>query len=191
MSSTTHQEHAHDDHGHGGGHGDHHGGPDHVPHVTPLSTYFLVFLTLIVLTVITVGVSYFDFGGANLFIALFVATIKGTVVAAWFMHLKGDERMNSVLLASAFLFLAIFIGLTAIDLLQRGHADPDEARRVYNLQQPFDVATNQPRKGVKVTGHGKPHVAGHGGAAPTDNPVSGHGSAPAAPPGSTKPAGGH
>ena len=167
MSSTT-TDHAHDDHGHGHGHA--HGGPDHVPHVTPLSTYFLVFATLIILTVITVGVSYFDFGGANLFIALFVATIKGTVVAAWFMHLKGDERMNSLLLASAFVFLAIFIGLTAIDLLQRGQADPDEARRVYNLQQPFDEASNAPRKGVKVTGHGKPH-----GAAP-----AAHGAAPAA-----------
>ncbi len=152
MSSTTA---THDD-AHGDGHG-HHGGPDHVPHVTPLSTYVAVFATLIILTIITVGVSYLNFGPANLFIALLVATIKGSVVAAYFMHLKGDERMNTVLLCSAFVFLAIFIGLTAIDVLKRGVVDPDEAKRVYNLQQPFDPKSTihpaPPAGAKKPAGH--------------------------------------
>lgn len=153
-TTTTADDHGHDDHGHG-----HHGGPDHVPHVTPLPTYFAVFGTLLVLTAITYGVSYFNFGSANLIIALLVATVKATVVALWFMHLKNDERMNALLLTSAFVFLGIFIGLTAIDVLARGVADPMEARRVYDLSKPFDEKLNAPRKSVKVdphAAHGEP-----------------------------------
>lgn len=166
MSSTTNQTHddahAADGHGHGG-HDAHHGGPDHVPHVTPLSTYFAVFGTLVVLTIITVAVSRYDFGAANLFIAMLVATIKGTVVAAYFMHLKGDEKMNTVLLCSAFVFLAIFIGLTGIDVLRRGQADPMEAKRIYSVATPFDAKATEPPPefapgGLKGPGHG-----GHGG----------------------------
>lgn len=155
MSSTTHD--THDGHAHGDDNAHAHGGPDHVPHITPLSTYIAVFVALLVLTVITVGVSYMDFGGANLVIALLVATIKGTVVAAFFMHLRSDERMNTVLLCSAFVFLAIFIGLTGIDVLKRGQIDPDEAKRVYNLALPFDAKANErPRPapgGAKPAAH--------------------------------------
>lgn len=158
MSDTTTA--THDDHGHGGGHDAHHGGPDHVPHITPMSTYIAVFATLLVLTVITVAVSRFDFGGANLVIALLVATIKGSVVAAYFMHLKGDERMNTVMLCSAFVFLAIFIGLTGIDFLRRGQADPDEAKRVYKVQTPFDPKATERPAPPPGAGHG---AGGHGG----------------------------
>jgi len=70
-----------DDHGHGHGH------DDGEPHVLPLSTYFAVWGALVVLTVITVAASRFDFGAANTVIAMFIATVKATLVALFFMHL--------------------------------------------------------------------------------------------------------
>ena len=53
-------------------HGDH-GGHDigfHAPHVVPAAVFLRVILTLMVLTVITVAVSYIDFGEGNMFVAM-------------------------------------------------------------------------------------------------------------------------
>lgn len=72
-----------------------------------------------VLTAITVWVSYYNFGNWNVFVAMLVATIKGALVCLYFMHLKYDNRVNQVVFASAFFFLAIFVGLTASDELTR------------------------------------------------------------------------
>lgn len=94
----------------------HHEDEGHVHHT---KAYTLVWLTLLVLTVITVWVSYFDFGEWNIFVAMLVATIKATLVCLFFMHLKYDNRMDQVVFISAFVFLAIFIGLTLSDTLDR------------------------------------------------------------------------
>jgi cytochrome c oxidase subunit IV len=82
-------------------------------------SYLLVLGTLLVLTVVTVWISYFDFGTFNVFIAMFVATVKGSFVCLYFMHLKEDNKVNQVVFISAFVFLAIFVGLTLSDTLYR------------------------------------------------------------------------
>ncbi|MBI2027963.1 MAG: cytochrome C oxidase subunit IV family protein [Deltaproteobacteria bacterium] len=82
-------------------------------------TYLAVFGTLLILTAITVAVSYFHFGVFNIFVAMFVATVKGSLVCLYFMHLKDDNRVNQVVFISAFVFLALFIGLTLSDVLFR------------------------------------------------------------------------
>lgn len=86
--------------------------------------YIAVWLALLVLTVTTVSVSYFNFGNWNVFIAMLVASIKGALVCLYFMHLKYDNRLNQVVFVSAFLFLGIFVGLTASDELMR---EPEES----------------------------------------------------------------
>jgi len=133
---------AHDGHGTDDGHGhdDHHGGPDHHPHVLPLKSYFAVWGALLVLTVVTVAVSYVDFGGANLVIALVVATIKASLVGAIFMHLKYETKFYTVVFVSSLVFVSIFIGITGLDYLQRGRADHVRHDRVYNTMHPFDPA---------------------------------------------------
>jgi cytochrome c oxidase subunit IV len=74
-------EHGHGD-GHGAGHGDAHGHghgghgvEDFHPHVMPLLIYIGTWLGLMVLTAVTVGVSYIDLGSLNLLIAMLVATL--------------------------------------------------------------------------------------------------------------------
>src|SRR3989338_11505918 len=83
------------------------------------TTYLLVWAALLVLTVLTVSVSYYNFGVMNIVVAMGVATVKGTLVCLYFMHLKYDNRVNQVVFVSAFVFLAIFIGLTGSDLFLR------------------------------------------------------------------------
>ena len=83
------------------------------------TTYLLVWAALLVLTVITVSVSYYNFGILNIVVAMGVATIKGALVCLYFMHLKYDNKVNQVVFVSAFVFLAIFVGLTASDVFFR------------------------------------------------------------------------
>jgi cytochrome c oxidase subunit IV len=55
--------------------------------------YMMVFGALAVLTVVTVAVSYLDVGvGTAITIALLIASIKASLVALFFMHLKGEVR---------------------------------------------------------------------------------------------------
>jgi cytochrome c oxidase subunit 4 len=91
-------------------------------HLSSAGFYWGIFAALIVLTLLTVRVSYYDFGSANIVIALVVATMKASLVAAFFMHLRHDKLFNTVAFLAAFLFLAIFILLTYDDLGMRGRS---------------------------------------------------------------------
>jgi len=142
---------AHADHGHG------HGGADHVPHVLPMKTYIGVWLTLVVFTAITVWVSRIDFGAANFFIAIFVATIKASLVALFFMHLLYDQKFNLLILLSALVFFAIFIGFTKFDVDHRGSGDPNRNLRVFNVDDPFAA----PKPAEKKAEPPKPAEAHH------------------------------
>jgi cytochrome c oxidase subunit 4 len=97
------------------------------PHVLPLKIYAGVWIGLLVLTLITVKVSYLDFGVFNLVIAMGIATLKATLVVLFFMHLKYDEPFNVVVFVSSLAFLAVFFMLTLADTMERGQVDPLEA----------------------------------------------------------------
>ena len=51
---------------------------EHKPHVLPYAMYIGVWAALIVLTVVTVWVSYHDFGNMNIVVAMAVATVKAS-----------------------------------------------------------------------------------------------------------------
>jgi cytochrome c oxidase subunit IV len=99
---------------------DHDDGAVHV-HIAPTRFYWAIFGALVLLTVATVKVSYYDFGSANIVIALLIASMKATLVAAFFMHLRYDKPFNTLILLAAFLFLSLFILLTWDDLGVRAH----------------------------------------------------------------------
>jgi len=84
-------------------------------HVTPLKILAGVWAGLMVLTIITVAVTRVDLGGANLWIALAIATVKAGLVALFFMHLRYGGPFNSVVFISALLFVALFVGIALID----------------------------------------------------------------------------
>ena len=82
-------------------------GKDHAPHVLPLKTYILTWVALIVLTILTVAASYFNFGTWNVVIALLIATTKATIVAAIFMHLRYDLKFHAIIFSFSLIFLGV------------------------------------------------------------------------------------
>src|SRR5271154_6837853 len=102
----------------------HDDGAVHV-HVSSARFYWAIFGALVFLTFLTVAVSYFDFGSANIVIAMLIATAKAGLVATFFMHLRHDKLFNTLTFLAAFLFLAIFILLTYDDIGRRGEVDND------------------------------------------------------------------
>ncbi len=94
-------------------------------HVAPVAFYCAIFAALIALTFITVAVSNFDFGDANIIVAMVVATIKASLVAAFFMHLTHDRVFHTLIFLASFLFLGLFFLLTYDDVGRRGEIDED------------------------------------------------------------------
>jgi cytochrome c oxidase subunit 4 len=132
-------------------------GGAHKPHVLPLRIYGAVWLGLLVLTVITVKVSYYDFGVANLLVAMAVATVKASLVVLFFMHLKYDEKFNAIIFVGCLTFLSIFFVLTLADTMERGKVDPLEARSLKPVPaRPELGGTGAGLHGEPVPGHGGP-----------------------------------
>lgn len=72
--------------------------------------YMVVFASLAVLTIATVAVSYLDVSvPVAVLIALILASIKGSLVACYFMHLISERRMIYAILIFSFLFLLVMI----------------------------------------------------------------------------------
>src|ERR1700733_14148179 len=107
-------------------HPDAHAHPDdgavHV-HIASLQFYVGIFAALVALTILTVKVSYYDFGPANIVIAILIATGKASLVATFFMHLRHDKLFNTLAFLSAFVFLGVFLLLTYDDLGNRARID--------------------------------------------------------------------
>jgi cytochrome c oxidase subunit IV len=57
--------------------------------------YIAIFATLVVLTIVTVCVAFYRFENevVNLLLALLVASVKATLVAMFFMHLKFEGKL--------------------------------------------------------------------------------------------------
>ena len=141
---------------------------EHKPHVLPVKVYAAVFVGLLILTVVTVWVSYFHFGFLNLAVAMGIATMKASLVVLFFMHLKYDEGFNAIIFIGTLVFLLIFFVLTLADTMERGRVDPIEAREIVPVPA-------RPELMEHGAGHGT--EAGHG-EAETQAPA--HGEEPAA-----------
>ncbi len=89
-------------------------------HVVPQKIYLLVFATLILLTLVTVDVAFYDLGLLNLYVALAIAVTKATIVILYFMHVKYSSRLVWVFVGSGFFWLAILLALTLSDFFTRG-----------------------------------------------------------------------
>jgi cytochrome c oxidase subunit 4 len=109
MDTTTHEiSHAAGDHS-----DDDHSAHDVSKHV---KTYLLVGGLLLAFTALTVGLSYVNFGSdkANMIVALFVATIKASMVAAIFMHLSSEKWTIYRFLLVTVVFVMGLFGLTLL-----------------------------------------------------------------------------
>jgi cytochrome c oxidase subunit IV len=77
--------------------------------------YVTVFVALMVLTIITVAISYLDLSvPMAVTLALLVASVKGSLVAGYFMHLISEKKL---ILAVLVLTVAFFVVLLALPVI--------------------------------------------------------------------------
>jgi cytochrome c oxidase subunit 4 len=88
-------------------------------HVLSYTQLGMVLAVLLVLTGVTVGVSYIHFGFLNIPIALGIAGTKVTFVLLFFMHLKYEGRVINISFLSTVAVLFVLIGLTFWDVAYR------------------------------------------------------------------------
>ncbi|HML15843.1 MAG TPA: cytochrome C oxidase subunit IV family protein [Bryobacteraceae bacterium] len=99
-------------------------------------TYLRTLVALLCLTIVTVAASYVDFGSGNIVIALTIASIKASLVALFFMHLRYEKPVNGIIAMAGFLFLGIFLMFCFIDFDTRDALRPVN----WNGKMPMDIA---------------------------------------------------
>lgn len=87
----------------------------HSPHVLPPAVLVGTAAALLVLTAVTVAVARVDLGAANVAVALAIASVKASIVALFFMHLKYEHRFHLVVLVGAAVFAALFASFVVFD----------------------------------------------------------------------------
>jgi len=77
-----------------------------------IRVYITVFASLMVLTLVTVAVSRFHLPvPIAVTVALLVATIKGSLVACYFMHLISEKKLIVAILALTVVFFVVLLAL--------------------------------------------------------------------------------
>jgi cytochrome c oxidase subunit 4 len=136
----THDTHAQahaQAHGHHEPHGnagfeatDPHGDTHHEHVIIPARTLMAVLVALLVFTILTVGLSRAEMWAAdyfnleipqwvNVFVAMSIATVKGSLVLLYFMQLRYDNKLNAIIFLNCIFALGLFLFFTMIDLGNR------------------------------------------------------------------------
>jgi len=89
-------------------------------HILPLKVYFNVAGALFVFTILTVLVTMVNLEPFNVVIAMIIAGVKATLVALYFMHLKYDNKLYTLIFIGSLAFLAVFVIITMYDTQRRG-----------------------------------------------------------------------
>lgn len=116
--------------------GEHHG-----HHITSARMLVGVILTLVVLTAATVFASQFETylttelgwhlpDWVNVAIAMSIALVKGALVLMFFMALKYENPLYTVVFLFCMFAFALFLGLTGMDLDNRGHVYSWKAKSI-------------------------------------------------------------
>ena len=88
-------------------------------HISNKSLFYTIFITLIILTGVTVLIARQDFGSWNTPIALAIAGFKASLVILYFMGVRYNTPLTKVVAASGFVWLIILFGITMGDYLTR------------------------------------------------------------------------
>ncbi len=107
----------------------------HGHHITPFRTLLQTFIALIALTVVTVAASQIHLGPLNVPIAIGIAVVKASIVAAFFMALKYDNRVNFLVLAIGLVMVVVFISFTLFDTAFRGDIENVDHRTIDQIER--------------------------------------------------------
>lgn len=81
--------------------------------------YVVVWLALLAFTAITVWTGHMHLGAWALPLAMAIATTKSILVMLFFMHLWEQKGTNRMVAGVSFLFVALLMGMTLIDVATR------------------------------------------------------------------------
>ena len=95
---------------------------DPMSHVVPIKLYVAIWASLMIFTGLTVFAATVELGIFNIVVALLIATIKGTLVVLFFMHLRYSTKLTMVTVIAAIFFLLIMFSLSMTDYLTRAWA---------------------------------------------------------------------
>jgi cytochrome c oxidase subunit 4 len=85
-------------------------------HTGSAKSYYVIWITLLILTAVTAGVAFLDLGPFNTIVALTIATMKALLVILFFMHVKdAGERLTKVVIISSIFWLLLLLGLSLAD----------------------------------------------------------------------------
>ena len=85
------------------------------PHISSYLSHGTVLVILLSLTALSVGMADLHLGALSVAVALLVASIKGTTVLTYFMHLKNENRFTRIMVAGVFLMYVLVIVLLFFD----------------------------------------------------------------------------
>jgi len=149
-------------------------------HVLPLPLYFAVFGALLVLTVITVGVSLLGLPAQlAIAVAMAVASVKAALVVLYFMHLRYDAKFYSFIFIASLFFIALFFVFTIGDMASRGLVIPEQATEVWRNEQ-LAIKKEKAQADGTTGGVGTDAAAGGSAATGSESNTAG-GGAPATP----------
>jgi len=93
-------------------------------HIMSSKLYYGIWITLMILTVVTARVAFIDLGPFNTVVALVIATCKALLVILFFMHVKyASEKLTKMVIISSIFWLLILLFLSLTDYSTRalGH----------------------------------------------------------------------
>jgi len=105
------------------------------------AVYVKTLVALLILTAITIGAAYINLGDGNVVVALFIATIKASLVVLFFMHLRWDKPVYGIVAMAGFLFLGIFLMFCLLDADSRNYYLP---QNVHRTEVPLTPGTAPP-----------------------------------------------
>lgn len=83
-------------------------------------SYIVVFVTLMVMTVLTVAVSYFKMPvGLAILVALVIASFKGSLVASVFMHLSHERKVIYWVLLVTVIFFIVLMAIPSLSQMDQ------------------------------------------------------------------------
>ena len=115
----------------------------HGHHITPSRTLLGTFAALVVLTFITLVTSQMDLGAFNVPLALSIAVGKASLVVAFFMALKYDNKVNFVVLLVGIVMVVVFVVFTLFDTAFRGDLGNVDSRTVEERNREEEVLRSQ------------------------------------------------
>ncbi len=84
--------------------------PSHGDHTASYQLNILVWIDLLIFTLVTVRIAFFDLQNLTVIIALLVASVKTWLVGTYFMHMKFESRFfRFMVLMVTIIIIAVMI----------------------------------------------------------------------------------